>query len=215
MSEPPVRARRARKKPRGKYHHGELRRALLDATLAIVEREGTGALSLSEAARRVGVSPQAVYNHFGSKGDLLAAAAEEAVRGFERRMREANEAAQTEGERFESVGVAYVTFAAEHPAHLRLLSAPELADKRQHPSLLAAYEDAFAVLLGAIAECQRAAVVRAGDARALAVAAWGMVHGVAWLIVDGQIGIAGASDDAAQTARAAVRALFKGLSARK
>jgi AcrR family transcriptional regulator len=214
MSEAPGRARRPRKKPRGQYHHGELRRALLDATLAIVEQEGTGALSLSEAARRVGVSPQASYNHFRSKSELLAAAAEEAVRGFERSMREARNSARSAGARFEAVGVAYVVFAAEHPAQLRLLSAPELADKRTHPVLLAAYEDAFGVLLDAITECQRALVVRPGNPRELAVAAWGVVHGVAWLVVDGQIAVTGDQGDAEQTARDAVRALFRGLSAR-
>jgi AcrR family transcriptional regulator len=180
----------------------------------MVEREGTGAVSLSEAARRVGVSPQASYNHFRDKSELLAAAAEEAVRGFERSMRAASDTAPSEGARFEAVGVAYVTFASEHPARLRLLSAPELADKHRHPALLAAYEDAFGVLLGAIAECQRALVVRPGDSRELAVAAWGMVHGIAWLIVDGQIGVVGEWGEPAHTARRAVRALFKGLSAR-
>jgi AcrR family transcriptional regulator len=207
--------RRPRKKPAGQYHHGELRRALLDAALGIVEREGTGALSLSAAARRVGVSPQASYNHFRDKSELLAAAAEEAVRGIAASMREAANPAESPGERFEAIGVAYVAHALAHPAKLRLLSAPELADKQRHPALLAAYEDAFGVLVAAIEACQRENVVREGDARKQAIAAWATVHGIAWLLVDGQIAVSGARSDETEVAREAVRTLFKGLSARR
>ncbi|WP_394842071.1 TetR/AcrR family transcriptional regulator [Pendulispora brunnea] len=204
---------RPQKKPAGRYHHGELRRALLDAALGIVEKDGTGAVSLSAAARRVGVSPQASYNHFRDKGALLAAMAEEGLRGLERSMREAGAADLGEGERLEAIGVAYVAHASAHPAHFRLLSAPELADKTEHPQLLAAYEAAFGVLLAAIEACQATGVVRKADARKLARAAWAMVHGVAWLLVDGQFAVAGA--DAAHVARESVRVLFKGLDARR
>jgi AcrR family transcriptional regulator len=205
---------RVHPKPVGRYHHGELRRALLDASLAIVAREGTAALSLREVARRVGVSPQASYNHFGDRAELLAAAAEEGLRKLERRLLEARAGARGPGQRLEAIGVAYVTFASTHPAHFRLLSAPELTDKRARAALSAAYEAAFGVLRQAVAECQEAKVVRDGDAQKLAVAAWAMVHGVAWLIVDEQIAIAGTPPDAAKVARDAVRVLFKGLEAR-
>jgi len=210
----PAGVARPRKKPAGKYHHGELRRALLDATLGIVEKAGTGAVSLSAAARRVGVSPQATYNHFRDKAALLAAAAEESVRALERTMRAAGAATAGHGERLEATGVAYVVFACAHPAHFRLLSAPELADKTEHPQLLAAYEAAFSVLLAAIEDCQAAGVVRGSDARKLARAAWATVHGVAWLLVDGQLRVSGASGDTEQSARDAIRVLFKGLDAR-
>jgi AcrR family transcriptional regulator len=200
---------RVRKKPAGKYHHGELRRALLDATLSIVEREGTGAVSLSAAARKVGVSPQAIYNHFRDKGELLAAVAEEPVRALAQAIRAAKADTSGAGERLEASGVAYVAFACAHAAQFRLLSAPELADKSRYPALLAAYEDALGVLLETIEECQRAGVVRKADPRKLAVAAWAIVHGIAWLLVDGQIAISGA--DPALVARDTLRVLFRGL----
>jgi AcrR family transcriptional regulator len=202
---------RPRKKSPGSYHHGELRKALVDATLRIVEGEGTGAVSLSAAARRVGVSPQATYNHFRDKGDLLAAAAEETVRALEQRMRRARSAGGSPGERLEATGVAYVAFARGRAAQFRLLSAPELASKARHPSLLAAYDAAFAVLLEAIEECQRAGVVRRQDSRELAAAAWGMVHGLAWLAVDGQLSVARPGEDGARVTLEALRVLFRGL----
>jgi AcrR family transcriptional regulator len=183
------------------------------ATLRIVENEGTGAVSLSAAARRVGVSPQATYNHFRDKADLLAAAAEEAVHGLELEMRDASAAACGAGERLEATGIAYVRFAYTHAAKFRLLSAPELANKSRHPALLLAYESAFGVLLSAIVEAQGAGVVREGSPRELAVAAWATVHGIAWLVVDGQISISNATNEPTDAARDAIRILFKGLRA--
>jgi AcrR family transcriptional regulator len=204
-------------KPAGQYHHGGLRRALLEATLAIVEEQGTGAVSLSAAARRVGVSPQATYNHFRDKADMLAAIAKETVGALADAMHAAREASKSVGEGLESTGIAYVDYASTHAASFRLLSAPELADKSMHPELLGAYERAFGVLLGAIEACQGAGIVRGGDARKLGRAAWSMVHGIAWLSVDGQLATStGASAEPLEPTRVArdsVRVLFKGLSA--
>ncbi len=209
-------ALRTVKKSKDRYHHGDLRRALLDATLAIVAREGTGAVSLSAAARRVGVSPQATYNHFRDKAALLAAAAEEGLRGLERAMLGARDEHRAAGARFEAIGVGYVTFACANGAYFRLFSAPELADKREHPGLLDAYRDAFGVVLAAIEECQREGVVRAGASRKFALSAWSAVHGIAWLMVDGQIAVAEvASEGAGMMARDVLRVLFRGLEARE
>jgi AcrR family transcriptional regulator len=177
-------APRVHQKKRGQYHHGELRRALLDATLAIVGRDGPAALSLRGVARRVGVSPQATYNHFPDRAALLAAAAEEGLVELARGLREARDGARGAGERLEATGVAYVAFARTHGAHFQLFSAPDLAEQRALPALSAAYEEAFGVLLSVVKECQTAGVVRGGDARKLALTAWATVHGLAWLVVD-------------------------------
>ncbi len=178
----------------------------------MVATGGTGDLSLSAAARKAGVSPQAVYNHFEDKAELMAAVAERFVRSLESAMREARGAASDAGAALEATGVAYVRHAQANAAHFRFLSAPELANKARHPGLKAAYEAAFAVLLGAIEDAQRGGVVRAGDRKKLAVAAWTMVHGLSWLLVDSQLAISGASaDDSEGAARDALRTLWKGL----
>jgi AcrR family transcriptional regulator len=186
----------------------------VDATLGIVEVLGTGAVSLSAAARRVGVSPQASYNHFPDKGALLAAAAERSVRGLERAMSAAAGGPGGPAERLEATGVAYVRYACAHPAHFRLWSAPEIADKAERPDLRAAYEDAFAVLLRALQTSQAAGLVREGEPRELALAAWATVHGLAWLLVDGQIAVSGATAHTTSLARETLRVLFQGLRAR-
>jgi len=215
-----TRRARPRRKAAGQYHHGDLREALIAATLAIVERDGTGAVSLSAAARRVGVSPQASYSHFRDKGELLAAVAEQAVRRLEQAVRGARDAATGPLARLEATAIAYAQFAQAHVAQFRLLSTPELVSSPQtsshvarYPGLRAAYEDAFAVLVVAVEDCQRGGIVRAGDARPLAVAAWATVHGVARLIVDGLFEVTG-SRDVDALMRESIRTLFRGMRSR-
>jgi len=196
------------KKPRGAYHHGDLSDALVRATLEIVDRDGTGAVSLSAAARRVHVSPQASYNHFRAKADLLAAAAVVVMRELLAAMRARAADARTPGDRFERLGIAYVEFAAAHEARFRLLGAPELVDKTAYPALLAAQAASLAVLVEVVEACIAGGVVRASDPHRLARAAWATVHGVASLVLDGQL-----VGDPTVLARDAIRVLFKGLAA--
>jgi AcrR family transcriptional regulator len=207
-------AGRVEAKPKEQYHHRRLRRALLDAALAIVGSDGAAALSLRAVARRVGVTPSAAYTYFPDKAALLAAAAVEGLGVLQQEM-VAAATARLPNERLEAIGVAYVRFAAQHADYFRLLSAPELADKRRHPELLAAYDEAFGVLLSAIQECQKAGLVHGGEPRRLAMTAWAAVHGLAWLIVDGQVAISRLEGDVAQSARSVLRVLFKGLEVRR
>src|SRR5512134_2762303 len=106
---------RAGRKPHRSYHHGNLRRALLDEALATIRAEGVDGLTLREIGARLGVSRTALYRHFVDKRALLTAVATE---GF-RRLREQLVTAWEEGGRgpaaFRSMGVAYVRFAVENP----------------------------------------------------------------------------------------------------
>jgi AcrR family transcriptional regulator len=98
---------RARAKP---YHHGDLRRALLDATLQLIEEQGPQGFTLRAAARRAGVTAGATYHHFKDKEDLVAAVAEE---GFQLLRKELIEAADkpcdSARDRSRNVAVAYVS----------------------------------------------------------------------------------------------------------
>src|SRR5687767_103312 len=105
---------------RAKYHHGSLRRALLDATIAHSATFGADTVTLREVARRAGVSANAPYNHFADKGALLAAVAEEGLIMLRDAMVGARERATTPGAELEAIGVAYVTFAIRHHHHFRL-----------------------------------------------------------------------------------------------
>lgn len=103
------------------YHHGDLRRALVEAALHIVERDGLAALSLRAVAREAGVSPAAPYHHFKDKQQLMEAVGAE---GFERltgEMAIAKAGAATPLEAMSALGVAYVCYARKHPALYQLM----------------------------------------------------------------------------------------------
>ena len=195
------------------YHHGDLRRALIDTALAMVTEEGAWNFTLREVARRAGVSHTAPYNHFEDKAALLA---EVAALGFEA-LRQTLEAAALEQPRsarqaFAGISAAYVRFGVEHPAHYRLMFGAELADKARHPSLEMAGDAAFSALTGVLERGQASGQIRRSPVRDQAVAAWSLVHGLTTLLIDQRISFLGAvSDEAEQHARLAALALFEGL----
>jgi AcrR family transcriptional regulator len=106
---------------RGRYHHGNLPAALVEAAIEVVAEVGVEALTLREVAHRVGVTHAAPYRHFKGKGVLLAAVAEE---GFAR-LAAAIEAARQSQSPLSAAGAAYIRFACEHAALYRLMFAAE------------------------------------------------------------------------------------------
>lgn len=203
-------------RPATRYHHGDLRRALIDTALAMVTEEGVWNFTLREVARRAGVSHAAAYNHFEDKSALLA---EVATLGFES-LRQAMEAAagghpRSARQAFAGIGAAYVRFGVEHPAHYRLMMGPELTDKARYPALHAASESAFRVLLtGVLERAQASGQVRRGPVHDQALAAWSLVHGLTTHLIDERASSPGVSTgDAERLARVGAMVLFDGLRA--
>ncbi|OJZ69924.1 TetR family transcriptional regulator [Mycobacterium paraffinicum] len=180
-------------KRRDSYHHGDLKRALTSAALSLVAEKGPKGFTLTEAARRAGVSAAAPYRHFADKAALLATVA---AQGFGDLHAELTEAASTEDpkERVVDLGRAYVRWAVAHPDHYRVMFGAELS-KADHPELAVAGEQAFGDLLDAIAACQDAGVVKGRDPRELAAPLWSLVHGVASLAIGGEFGAVGIERD--------------------
>lgn len=160
-----------------RYHHGNLRQALLDEAEKLLSRRGAGALTLREVAKAADVSHGAPYHHFASRETLLAALGE---RGFDA-LAGAMQATRgrTAGERLLAICEAYVSFAAKHPAVFRLMFGPLLAHKRKYPELKRAAERAFHLLLEASRE------VSPAEPLDLALAGWSLAHGLAYLSIDG------------------------------
>src|SRR5688500_18261485 len=103
------------------YHHGDLRRALIDAAQRILESEGPSALSLRAVAREAGVSPAAPYHHFKDKGELLDAVAQQGWERLNETMAKAKEAAGSARASMAALGVTYVCFARDNPALYRVM----------------------------------------------------------------------------------------------
>jgi AcrR family transcriptional regulator len=168
------------------YHHGNLKAALLNASLALISEVGPQAFTLREVARRAGVSHNAPYRHFRDKDELLAVVA---LQGFERltaAMKRSAARGTTAEERFRLCGRAYVSFALRWPQHFQVMfDLPSSQNK--YPEYAKAGDEAFATLLTFIAECQEAGALPAGDPESLALMAWSMVHGIAKLAGSSQL----------------------------
>jgi AcrR family transcriptional regulator len=170
--------------PKPHYHHGDLRRALIDASLVLIAEEGFAALSLREVARRAGVTHAAPYRHFADKEALLAAVAEEGFRSMATQMRERMAKESGPVERLNACGVAYVLFAVQHPSHFRVMFGPHFTRPTKHEGLGTEGGNAFGLLLQCLQEGQQAGVLREGEPLSLALGAWSLVHGLASLLVD-------------------------------
>lgn len=171
------------------YHHGDLRAALLAAGVALIEEQGADDLSLRELARRVGVSATAVYRHFPDKAALMAALGREALAKLAAAQREASARAGGGAAGFSATGAAYVRFARDNPGLFRLVFAHQ-APAGLHDEVP---DDAMTMLKTAAA-----ALAPAGtDPRIFALRAWALAHGLAMLMLDGQVEVDDAAIDAA------------------
>lgn len=199
------------RKPRGQYHHGDLRRALLDAALDLLRRgEDVG---LREVARRAGVSHTAPYRHFADKNALLAVVAEEGFLALTASLRAATEKAGRDPlDRYYAAAMGYVRFAVDHPAHYRVMFGPHASEVfgTVTPSLIAAGQEAFGVLIAMIQEMQAAGVIRPGNPLEIAVALWSLEHGLAMLELDEHVAILPSSTVDAR-ARLVHRLILEGL----
>ncbi|MFT3922282.1 MAG: TetR/AcrR family transcriptional regulator [Myxococcales bacterium] len=194
------------------YHHGDLRRALIEAAERMIETDGPSELTLRQVASRAGVSVAAPYRHFTDKEALLAAVLAKGFRELARCTEEARKGAGSSLAALQSVGLAYVRFAAEHPSIYRLMFGPE-CDKASHPDLQAAGEEAFGVLLAAIQACHGAGEL-SGNPGDIALASWSLVHGLASLHADGALApVLPDVDDIQRAARSAIQLLLRGIAA--
>lgn len=172
-------------RPRTTYHHGDLRGAALDAGLRLLDARTANDLGLREVAREIGVSAAALYRHFPDKNALLAALARE---GLERLGSEQQRAMAVAGggiAGFMARGLAYVHFAVDHPAIFRLIyNSAQGTDVLEDP-----IGNVSSAMRGLRQDIERLlpATMSSAQRKAAALHAWALVHGVAMLILDGQI----------------------------
>lgn len=187
MARPRASSAATARKPPSRYHHGDLRRALLDQAVATIRAEGVEGLTLREIGARLGVSRTALYRHFADKEELLEAVATEGFRILRERLVAAWEERGRGRAGFEAMGAAYVAFAVANPAHYRVMFGRSAFDKASRPELAAEAAGAFHALVDALAALQRDGLARADDLPTMASFVWAVVHGVAMLGIDGKL----------------------------
>lgn len=180
------------------YHHGDLRRGLIDAAMALVADEQNWEFSLREVARRAKVSHNAPYNHFADKRDLLAAVAIVGFTTLRDRMLDAVKGVDSAEAALVKSARAYVGFGTENPAHYRLMFSSTLAaqDGGRPPAVVAAGAAAKEILEGIIRGGVRAGVLSASlnrkrDLQLAVLSAWSAVHGLTMLAIDDLTGLRG------------------------
>jgi AcrR family transcriptional regulator len=169
------------------YHHGDLRRVIIETAQEMLREDKGWQFTLREVARRAGVSHAAPYKHFPEKSALLA---ELAVLGFNE-LREQFCAAierplRSPRAEFIAAAKAYIHFGTTNPSLYRLMFSAD-ADKKGFPKLDEAGAAAFAELVGVLERGQKSGAFKKQPVHGQAAASWSLVHGFTMLAIDGQL----------------------------
>lgn len=166
--------------PRRKYHHGDLRQALLGSALTLLEEDGPSALTLREIARRVGVSAPAAYHYYPSLDAIAVGLAEQ---GFRDLLQVLHEASTDHSNRLMPAGEAYVAFARRNPGLYRLMFGEGLLTSSNASGQIngmrrSVYEFVAENLKKRLPESQVAVAT---------LFLWSLIHGLTLLLIDGQL----------------------------
>ncbi|WP_161882653.1 TetR/AcrR family transcriptional regulator [Deinococcus alpinitundrae] len=199
-----------------RYHHGDLRRALLDAARALAAAGGVEALTLREVARQAGVSPAAPYHHFSDKNDLLRAVATEAFELLTRAMAVAAESTDDPVQRLKAIGAAYLAFAFAHPAEFRFMFRHELCLPPGVPDPLEqAGTASYGVLLTAVEAAQKSTQVRSGspdtELSTLGLTLWSAVHGLSSILLESPMSKTSTPEIGQHLARSVIGNVLRGV----
>lgn len=162
---------------------GTTRRALLDAAAGLLEEGGMGAVTLRAVGERVGVTKQALHNHFADKATLLSVLAARYLWRLDERMAEAAQRAEVPVEGLEAMVGAYVRFALGSPSRYRLIG-QEMSGSA-HEEVHEAARSVHARFVGGVAACQEAGELPGGDPVELAAILFATTHGAVELTLSG------------------------------
>jgi len=169
------------------YHHGDLKRVIIETAQDMLREEKGWQFTLREVARRASVSHAAPYKHFADKQALLA---ELAALGFDELRRSVSRAIgkplRSARAEFVAAAKAYIHFGTANPCLYRLMFSADV-DKRAFPKLKEAGASAFAELLGILERGQKSGAFKTQPIRGQATAAWALVHGFTMLEIEGHL----------------------------
>ena len=169
--------------PAPSEQHGDVRRLVLDAAIAIIELEGAESLSMREVARRAGVSHQAPYHYFGDRSGIFAAISEEGFTGLAQAFRDVHE---TEMPAAKAGFIAYLNFAREHVGHFRVMFRNDICGVTTHALTQTAADSAFDELRLMVSRIT-GPEIDPNKAFTFAAMLWSLSHGLATLVIDGPL----------------------------
>jgi AcrR family transcriptional regulator len=194
-------------KPRGRagaYHHGDLKAAMVEATIALVQELGVGQVSVREAARRAGVSSGAPFRHFPTRAALMTAAAEEAMRRFRAEI----DAAMAEAvdadplERFSALACAYLRWGVRNSSLFEILGDRRGLDFSSAEPLRRDIAELHVLTGALLAEAAEAGLLRTDDIANLTINARTLAYGTVRMFVDRQLAEWGVADADAEAVMA-------------
>lgn len=191
--------------PKRPYHHGDLRRVILETAMDMLGTDGGWQFTLREVARRAGVSHAAPYKHFPDKTALLS---ELALIGFdllrEEVMKTQNSVATSIHDELKTAAQAYIGFGLANPSLYRLMFSAEASNSSDvHLSERAL--SAFALLLELLERGQKDGTIRKHPIRGQAAACWAQMHGLTMLAIDGLLRPEKVGPDAVEAALLTLR----------
>ena len=169
------------------HHHGDLRRALVEATIALIESEGPERVSVRNAARVAGVSPGAPFRHFPTRAALMTAVAEEGMRRFRAEI-EAELTRVTSPDPLDhllATGRAYLNWVIRNPTHFRVISTRQWIDFDGSPVLTSLNAEIVGMMRQWLSAARDQGGLRDPDIARTALSCRAMVYGLARMYVDG------------------------------
>jgi len=170
------------------YHHGDCKNALIQAGIEILTKEGIRGLSLRKVAKQAGVSHAAPYAHFKDKQALVAAISTEGYRNlFARFLKIGQDHQDNPLGKLVEIAWCYIQFAVTEPAHFKITFSGTIEKEKDYPAFVEISKGSFAFLTAMIGDCQEAGIIKSGSTDLLAVNIWGAIHGLATLLIEGQL----------------------------
>lgn len=174
------------KKNKQNYHHGDLRTALIQATIEMINQHGIESITMRKLSERVGVSRTAAYRHFSDKEDLLTATAIEGFKQFTSALQIGRlDTSIDEINQLRMMGQAYIRFAMENSAYYRLMFGDTVIQESE--ALQKVCDASFNELLIMIERLQEIGVISRDEPRMQSIYIWSVMHGLSSLVIDNKL----------------------------
>jgi len=171
------------------YHHGNLKDALIQTSLEMIESDGLGSITLRELTKRLGTSRSAVYRHYDSKDILIKAVIQAGFEKLDKQIKPTLLEGDDVLHKLYSMGKAYINFAINNPNLYRSIFGHELMNEREESCDINDFDSdtGFHVLVAVMIEGHENNIIKKEDPILQATVIWSMIHGISNLLIDGHI----------------------------